>query len=88
MQRNYSINSVEILSLYQPLYSVHEKKYIGVEALSRGIYKGDYINAGQLFSLPANQKEKLDLNIKCIENSLGNLKKQEDSVKYSVFFEC
>ena len=83
--RSSIIDMVEIVSLYQPLYSVHEKKYIGVEALSRGIYKGRHLNAAQLFSLPNNEKENLALNKKCIQASLRNMKSHADSRKYSIF---
>ncbi len=85
LSRLGTISEVEIQSLFQPLYSVHEKKYIGVEALSRAIYKGDYLNAGQLFSLPKNERDKLELNKKCIQSALQNLKTQTELDHYTIF---
>ena len=79
------IDDVEIISLFQPLYSVHEKKYIGVEALSRGRYQNSYLDAYQLFSLPKNEKEKLKLNEKCIKASLHSFITQETFNKNTVF---
>ena len=85
LRRNSIINMVEIVSLYQPLYSVHEKKYIGVEALSRGVYRNNHLNAAQLFSLPNNEAENMVLNRKCIESSLRNFKTHKESKRYSMF---
>ena len=83
--RNTTIDKVEIVSLFQPLYSVHEKKYIGVEALSRGLYMDNYLSAFQLFSLPKNEKETLELNKKCIKASLISFKTQATFNQNTIF---
>ena len=85
LSRSRTIKNVEIRSLYQPLYSVHEKRYIGVEALSRGTYRGQPLDAVELFSLPNNEKEKLELNRKCIISALRNVSNLPASEQYTVF---
>lgn len=65
-----SIYSVKIKTLFQPLYSVQNKKYSGVEALSRGDLNGKFLNAKELFSLPTNETENLYLNRICIKSAL------------------
>ncbi|OJF77162.1 MAG: hypothetical protein BKP49_03235 [Treponema sp. CETP13] len=67
---NSSIYSVKIKTLFQPLYSVQNKKYNGVEALSRGDLNGEFLDAKHLFSLPKNEKENLYLNRQCIKSAL------------------
>ena len=62
-----------------------EKKYIGLEALSRGIFNGKLLNANRLFSLPADENETLELNKKCIKAALLNLCSHKDSDNYTVF---
>ncbi len=83
-ERN-KIEELNIITNFQPLYSVTEKKYIGVEALSRADYKGDFLSAGQLFSIPSNDNEKLSLNMKCIYSAIYTFKKQNYSDEYTMF---
>ena len=79
------VKKVEIISLYQPLYSVHEKKYIGVEALSRGRYRGIYLSASELFNLPGNREETHRLNSKCIHSALSGFSEQSNHENFSIF---
>jgi EAL domain-containing protein (putative c-di-GMP-specific phosphodiesterase class I) len=57
---------LEIKSLFQPLYSVREKKYIGAEVLSRGLMSGRILPAVELFNLPRSPREAWELNKMCI----------------------
>ncbi len=79
------IEELKIITNFQPLYSVTEKKYIGVEALSRADYRGDFLSAGQLFSIPSTENEKLSLNMKCIYSAINTFKKQKYSEEYTMF---
>ncbi|MDC7126446.1 MAG: EAL domain-containing protein [Spirochaetales bacterium] len=85
LERRESLSDIKIKSVFQPLYSVHEKKYIGVEALSRGINSKGLIPAPELFNIPQNGHEKFNLNMRCIENALKTLEKVPDLDGYSIF---
>lgn len=85
LTENRTLEQVKIRTLYQPLYSVHEKRYIGYEALSRGTLNDEELNASALFALPENENEKLELNIRCIEAALQNLNTMTATADYTVF---
>lgn len=78
-------NTVNIKSVFQPLYSVQNKKYCGVEALSRGELNTKPINAQQLFSLPSNAQENYSLNMHCIMSSLIAFSHFKETENLSVF---
>lgn len=79
------IKNIDIISLFQPLYSVCERKYIGVEALSRGRKNGKELDAPTLFKLPENDQENLFLNKACIRQALISSKTQFSTDQLSIF---
>jgi len=61
-----------ILTLFQPIFSVKDNRVIGVEALSRGLDAAHcrVLSADQLFALPRTPEEKIALDRLCIESAV------------------
>ena len=55
------IEKQDIIVEFQPIYSLNTKKYIGLEALARGIYNGEQIPPTILFQ-QAQKKTRFSLH--------------------------
>lgn len=64
------IDNQDIIVEFQPIYSLNTKKYIGVEALSRGIYKGEIISPYFLFEHAKKKGDVLKLDRICREKAM------------------
>ncbi len=64
------IENKEIIVEFQPIYSLNTKKYIGLEALSRGIYKGEVISPYFLFEFAKKEGNVLALDRICREKAM------------------
>ncbi|MDC7231932.1 MAG: EAL domain-containing protein [Spirochaetales bacterium] len=80
-----NFTDLNILSLYQPLYSVQERKYIALEALSRGRMNDKDLSAAELFDLPVSNQEILTLNKECIRQALRSSASRFSTDQLSLF---
>ncbi|MFZ3132043.1 MAG: EAL domain-containing protein [Desulfosporosinus sp.] len=67
---NEIIANEEITIYFQPIVSLVKKSVIGMEALCRGIYRGELVNPNVLFNLAASQGVILDLDRLCRRKAL------------------
>ena len=64
------IENKDIAVDFQPIYSLNTKKYIGLEALSRGKYNGEIISPYQLFETAKKMDLSLTLDRVCREKAM------------------
>ncbi len=64
------IKKKDIIVEFQPIYSLNTKKYIGLEALSRGIYNGEIISPYFLFEYAKKDGNVLELDRICREKAM------------------
>ena len=64
------IENKDIAVDFQPIYSPNTKKYIGLEALSRGKYNGEIISPYQLFETAKKMDLSLTLDRVCREKAM------------------
>ncbi|MCM1577406.1 MAG: EAL domain-containing protein [Ruminococcus sp.] len=59
------IDKKDVIVEFQPIYSLNTKKYIGLEALARGIYHGEQVPPAQMFQQAVKDGSALDLDRVC-----------------------
>lgn len=81
------IDKKEIIVEFQPIYSLNTKKYIGVEALSRGIYKGNVVSPYFLFDTARKEGMALELDRVCREKSMRAFSSEGNAPALYINFE-
>ena len=64
------IEKKDIIVEFQPIYSLNTKKYIGLEALSRGMYKGEVVSPFFMFDTAKKDGTALELDRVCREKAM------------------
>lgn len=64
------IEKKDIIVEFQPIYSLNTKKYIGLEALSRGMYKGEIVSPYFMFDTAKKDGTALELDRVCREKAM------------------
>lgn len=67
---DYIVEDNELNIEYQPIVSVRNRQIVGVEALTRSYYNGEYINPQSLFDFAKHHRKGKKLDIMCRNKSL------------------
>ena len=77
----------DIIVEFQPIYSLNTKKYIGLEALSRGIYNGEIVSPYFLFEYAKKDGKALELDRICREMAMRAFSAEASAPSLFVNFE-
>ena len=64
------IDKKDIIVEFQPIYSLNTRKFIGLEALSRGVYNGEIVSPFFLFDYAKKDGTALKLDRICREKAM------------------
>lgn len=81
------IEKKDIIVEFQPIYSLNTKKYIGLEALSRGIYNGETVSPYFLFEYAKKDGNVLTLDRICREKAMRAFSAESSAPSLFINFE-
>lgn len=81
------IDKKDIIVEFQPIYSLNTKKYIGLEALSRGIYNGEIVTPYFLFEYAKKDGNVLTLDRICREKAMRAFSAESSAPSLFINFE-
>lgn len=81
------IEKKDIIVEFQPIYSLNTKKYIGLEALSRGIYNGEIVSPYFLFEYAKKDGNVLTLDRICREKAMRAFSAESSAPSLFINFE-
>lgn len=81
------IEKKDIIVEFQPIYSLNTKKYIGLEALSRGIYQGEIVSPYFLFEYAKKDGSVLTLDRICREKAMRAFSTESSAPSLFINFE-
>ncbi len=84
---NEIIEKRDIIVEFQPIYSLNTRKYIGLEALSRGIYNGDKVSPYFLFDCAKKSGNIIALDRLCREKAMKAFSTQGTAPSLFINFE-
>lgn len=81
------IDKKDIIVEFQPIYSLNTKKYIGLEALSRGLYNGEIVSPYFLFEYAKKDGNVLTLDRICREKAMRAFSAESSAPSLFINFE-
>lgn len=81
------IEKKDIIVEFQPIYSLNTKKYIGLEALSRGLYNGEIVTPYFLFEYAKKDGNVLTLDRICREKAMRAFSAESSAPSLFINFE-
>lgn len=81
------IEKKDIIVEFQPIYSLNTKKYIGLEALSRGLYNGEIVTPFLLFDQAKKDGTVLALDRICREKAMRAFSAESSAPSLFINFE-
>ena len=81
------IEKKDIIVEFQPIYSLNTKKYIGLEALSRGLYNGEIVSPYFLFEYAKKDGNVLTLDRICREKAMRAFSAESSAPSLFINFE-
>lgn len=81
------IEKKDIIVEFQPIYSLNTKKYIGLEALSRGLYNGEIVSPYFLFEYAKKDENVLTLDRICREKAMRAFSAESSAPSLFINFE-
>ena len=81
------IDKKDIIVEFQPIYSLNTKKYIGLEALSRGLYNGEIVSPYFLFEYAKKNGNVLTLDRICREKAMRAFSAESSAPSLFINFE-
>ena len=81
------IEKKDIIVEFQPIYSLNKKKYIGLEALSRGLYNGEIVSPYFLFEYAKKDGNVLTLDRICREKAMRAFSAESSAPSLFINFE-
>lgn len=81
------IDKKDIIVEFQPIYSLNTKKYIGLEALSRGLYNGEIVTPYFLFEYAKKDGNVLTLDRICREKAMRAFSAESSAPSLFINFE-
>lgn len=81
------IEKKDIIVEFQPIYSLNTKKYIGLEALSRGLYNGEIVSPYFLFEYAKKDGNVLTLDRVCREKAMRAFSAESSAPSLFINFE-
>lgn len=81
------IDKKDIIVEFQPIYSLNTKKYIGLEALSRGLYNGEIVSPYFLFEYAKKDGNVLTLDRVCREKAMRAFSAESSAPSLFINFE-
>lgn len=81
------IEKKDIIVEFQPIYSLNTKKYIGLEALSRGLYNGETVSPYFLFEYAKKDGNVLTLDRICREKAMRAFSAESSAPSLFINFE-
>ena len=81
------IEKKDIIVEFQPIYSLNTKKYIGLEALSRGLYNGEIVTPYFLFEYAKKDGNVLTLDWICREKAMRAFSAESSAPSLFINFE-
>lgn len=81
------IEKKDIIVEFQPIYSINTRKYIGLEALSRGLYRGEIVSPYFLFDYARKNGIALALDRVCREKAMRAFSTESSAPTLYVNFE-
>jgi len=82
------IDNGDITVEFQPIYSLNTRKFIGLEALSRGVYEGRLISPFFLFDYAKSENRTLELDRICREKAMKAFTAQSSAPTLFINFEA